>query len=87
MPISLNHTIVAAADNERAARFFATVMGLHYTGYTGPERHFAPVRINEYLTLDFMTVPEPPGSHLARGISFGGATVGRRAQRGGTGRR
>jgi predicted enzyme related to lactoylglutathione lyase len=44
MPISLNHTIVAAADNERAARFFATVMGLHYTGYTGPERHFAPVR-------------------------------------------
>jgi catechol 2,3-dioxygenase-like lactoylglutathione lyase family enzyme len=62
MPISLNHTIVSAADNERAARFFATVMGLEYTG---PDRHFAPVRVNESLTLDFLTVPEPPGSHLA----------------------
>ncbi|MFI2350650.1 VOC family protein [Streptomyces sp. NPDC019443] len=50
------------AEGERAARFFATVMGLEYTD---PDRHFAPVRVNESLTLDFLTVPEPPGSHLA----------------------
>ncbi|MDQ0942194.1 VOC family protein [Streptomyces sp. V1I1] len=59
MPISLNHTIVSAADSERAARFFATVMGLEYTG---PDRHFAPVRVNESLTLDFLTVPSPPAA-------------------------
>ncbi|MDQ1009697.1 catechol 2,3-dioxygenase-like lactoylglutathione lyase family enzyme [Streptomyces sp. V4I23] len=62
MPITLNHTIVPAAHNERAARFFATVMGLPYEG---PDRHFAPVRVNESLTLDYLSVPEPPGTHLA----------------------
>lgn len=62
MPISLNHTIVPAADNESAARFFAEIMGLRYDG---PVRHFAPVRVNDQLTLDFMTVPKPAGHHLA----------------------
>jgi len=62
MPITLNHTIVPAVDNETAARFFASVMGLEYAG---PDRHFAPVRVNESLTLDFMTVEQPSGHHLA----------------------
>ncbi|MFD7439871.1 VOC family protein [Streptomyces sp. NPDC059909] len=62
MPISLNHTIVEAVDNDRGARFFAGIMGLVYSG---PDRHFAPVRVNESLTLDFLATPEPRGAHLA----------------------
>ena len=31
----------------------------------GRAGHFAPVRVNEQLTLDFMTVDEPAGLHLA----------------------
>lgn len=62
MTITLNHTIVAAMDNEAEARFLASVLGLTYDG---PNRHFAPVRINEQLTLDFMTVEEPHPVHLA----------------------
>src|SRR3954454_15507794 len=62
MTITLNHAIVPAVDNERAAAFFAGVMGL---AYAGKDRHFAPVRVNDQLTLDFMTVGEPVGLHLA----------------------
>ena len=50
MNIRLNHTIVPARDKEAAARFFAQIFGLRYDG---PMGHFAPVRINEDLTLDF----------------------------------
>ncbi|MGC4748121.1 VOC family protein [Micromonospora sp. DT201] len=62
MTITLNHTIVPAVDNERAARFFAAIMGLTYSGNV---HHFAPIRVNEQLTLDFMTVDDPVGLHLA----------------------
>ncbi|MEV7119692.1 VOC family protein [Kitasatospora griseola] len=62
MTITLNHTVVPAVDHQAAARFFATVMGLEYTG---PDRHFAPVRVNSTLTLDFLAVPDPAGHHLA----------------------
>ncbi|MEV0264908.1 VOC family protein [Streptomyces sp. NPDC050617] len=62
MPITLNHTIVPAVDHEAAARFFASVMGLEYGGL---DRHFAPVRVNDSLTLDFMRVENPVGHHLA----------------------
>jgi catechol 2,3-dioxygenase-like lactoylglutathione lyase family enzyme len=50
MPITLNHTIVPATDKEASARFFAEIMGLEYKGVSG---HFAPVRVNETLTMDF----------------------------------
>ena len=50
MAIILNHTIVPARDREASARFFADVFGLKYEGASG---HFAPVRVNETLTLDF----------------------------------
>ena len=50
MTIVLNHTIVPARDNGAAAEFFAKIFGLHYTGPVG---HFAPVRVNDTLTLDF----------------------------------
>ena len=50
MTITLNHTIVPARDKEAAARFFADIFGLSFTGVSG---HFAPVRVNDTLTLDF----------------------------------
>ena len=62
MTITLNHTIVPAVDNEKAASFFAGLMGLTYAGNV---RHFAAVRVNDQLTLDFMTVADPVGLHLA----------------------
>ena len=50
MAIILNHTIVPAHDKEASARFFAHIFGLPYDGASG---HFAPVHVNETLTLDF----------------------------------
>src|SRR5215471_14975740 len=50
MAITLNHTIVPARDKEASARFFAQIFGLKYDG---PMSHFAPVRVNGELTLDF----------------------------------
>ena len=50
MTITLNHTIVPAKDKEASARFFADIFGLRYEGANG---HFAPVRVNDTLTLDF----------------------------------
>jgi len=50
MAIVLDHTIVPARDKEESARFFARMFGLDYNG---PVSHFAPVRINETLTIDF----------------------------------
>ena len=49
MAITLNHTIVPAHDKEASAKWFAKIFGLPYEGVAG---HFAPVRINETLTLD-----------------------------------
>ncbi|MEU5214089.1 VOC family protein [Streptomyces sp. NPDC020742] len=65
MTVTLNHTIVPAADHRAAARFFATVMGLPELPPAGRHGHFIPVRVNESLTLDFMTVPDAQGHHLA----------------------
>jgi catechol 2,3-dioxygenase-like lactoylglutathione lyase family enzyme len=50
MAITLNHTIVPARDKIAAAEFFARIFGLEFKGTQG---HFAPVRINDSLTLDF----------------------------------
>jgi catechol 2,3-dioxygenase-like lactoylglutathione lyase family enzyme len=50
MTITLNHTIVPARDKRAAARFFARIFGLHVDPKGG---HFAPVRINDTLTLLF----------------------------------
>jgi catechol 2,3-dioxygenase-like lactoylglutathione lyase family enzyme len=51
MTIVLNHTVVPARDKVEAAKFFAKMFGLSFderaVGY------FAPVRVNETLTLDF----------------------------------
>ena len=50
MAIFLDHTIVPARDKEASARFFAKIFGLEYKGLWG---HFAPVQVNETLSLDF----------------------------------
>ena len=50
MTIVLDHTIVPATNKEESARFFARIFGLEYLG---PVSHFAPVRINDTLTIDF----------------------------------
>lgn len=51
MAITLNHTIVPSRDKVASAKFFATLFGLSFderaVGY------FAPVRVNDTLTLDF----------------------------------
>ena len=52
MAIHLDHTIVPARDKEESARFFARIFGLPYRGAVS---HFAPVQVNETLTLDFDT--------------------------------
>ena len=67
MTITLNHTIVPARDKEAAARFFARIFGLHFDG---PGGHFAPVRVNDTLTLDFANAAEPIASqHYAFHVS------------------
>ncbi|MGH3169358.1 MAG: VOC family protein, partial [Trebonia sp.] len=71
MTITLNHAIVPALDNRQAARFFASVMDLREPPPAGRAGNFAPVRINEQLTLDFMTVDEPVGLHLAFDVDPG----------------
>jgi len=50
MAIHLDHTIVPARDKVASATFFARIFGLDYNG---PHSHFAPVRVNQQLTLDF----------------------------------
>ena len=50
MTITLNHTIVPARDKRAAAQFFARIFGLHADSKGG---RFAPVRINDTLTLLF----------------------------------
>lgn len=82
MAIELNHTIVPARDKEASAQFFAETFGLTYEGMRG---HFAPVKVNNSLTLDFDNRDEPvPHYHLAFHVSDEEfeAILGRVRQRG-----
>jgi catechol 2,3-dioxygenase-like lactoylglutathione lyase family enzyme len=64
--ILLNHTIVPAHDRAASARFFADIFGLE----VGPPfGHFAPVRVNETLTLDFDERPTFDRHHYAFHVS------------------
>jgi catechol 2,3-dioxygenase-like lactoylglutathione lyase family enzyme len=62
MSITLNHTIVPARDKDAAARFFAHIFGL---AYQGRGEHFAPVRINDTLTLLFDDAETVESHHYA----------------------
>lgn len=60
--MNLDHTIVPAADNDEAARLFARIFDLPYEGVSGV---FAPVRVNETLTMDFYNQDEFGWHHYA----------------------
>ena len=47
--MELNHTLVPSRSKVDSAQFFARIMGLE----TRPVGHFAPVKINDSLVLDF----------------------------------
>ena len=66
MAIMLNHTIVPAHDKEASARLFAHLFGLTYAG---PMGHFAPVQVNETLTLDFDNRDRFESHHYAFHVS------------------
>lgn len=66
MTIALDHTIVPAKNNEESARFFARIFGLRYDG---PFYHFAPVKVNDTLTLDFDTETDFKHQHYAFKVS------------------
>ena len=66
MAIVLDHTIVPARDKVASARFFARIFGLEYKG---PHSHFAPVQVNEQLTLDFDERGDFESHHYAYRIS------------------
>jgi hypothetical protein len=50
--MQLNHTLVPSKDKVASAAFFAEMMGLE----RGPVGHFAPVKINDNLVLDFADI-------------------------------
>ena len=64
--MELDHTIVPARDKENSARFFARLFGLRYDGSAG---HFAPVEVNDTLTLDFDTRQKFERHHYAFKVS------------------
>jgi catechol 2,3-dioxygenase-like lactoylglutathione lyase family enzyme len=66
MSIKLNHTIVPAKDKEAAAKLFAKIFGLNYDG---PMGHFAPVRVNDELTMDFDNAESFEPHHYAFHVS------------------
>ena len=65
--MKLNHTLVPATDKVASAEFFAEMMGLE----SGPVGHFAPVKINDSLVLDFADINDvnlwkPDEGHFGR---------------------
>jgi catechol 2,3-dioxygenase-like lactoylglutathione lyase family enzyme len=68
MAIVLNHTIVPARDKHASARFFADVFGLSYDD-SGGHGHFAPVHVNDTLTLLFDNAETIKSHHYAFHVS------------------
>jgi catechol 2,3-dioxygenase-like lactoylglutathione lyase family enzyme len=62
MAIVLDHTIVPAHDKEASARFVARILGLRYEGAVS---HFAPLKVNDTLTLDFDNDTDFESHHYA----------------------
>jgi len=61
MSITLDHAIVPSHDKEESARFFARIFDLPYNGAD----YFAPVRVNQELTLDFAAAENVLELHYA----------------------
>ena len=62
MPVQLNHTIVAARDRERSARFLADVLGLAAPTTYGP---FSVVQLANDVSLDFIDDDDVHPRHYA----------------------
>ncbi len=62
MPLQLDHTVLSAYDKVKSAEFIARIFGLKYEGTWG---HFAPVKVNDTLTLDFDDSDDPRSNHYA----------------------
>ncbi len=65
--MELNHTLVPAKDKIASAEFFSRMMGLERLAVG----HFAPVKINDSLALDFADADDvdlwaPENGHFAR---------------------
>ena len=65
MAITLNHTIVPARDKKASAQFFASLFGLKVEEVG----HFAAVRVNDTLTLDFHNRETFESHHYAFHVS------------------
>lgn len=66
MSILLNHTIVPARNKTASARFLADLLGLQVETPIG---HFAAVRVNDSLTLDFAEYSHFEPHHYAFQVS------------------
>jgi catechol 2,3-dioxygenase-like lactoylglutathione lyase family enzyme len=67
MAIELNHTIVPAHDKVASAKFFARIFGLPFE--EGAVHYFAPVQVNDTLTLDFSDSDHIASHHYAFKVS------------------
>ncbi|RMI46052.1 VOC family protein [Streptomyces triticirhizae] len=65
MTITLNHALIPARDHLAAADFLASVLDLPRLPPDGQGGHFAPVRVNDTLTLEFVADERPAAQHLA----------------------
>ena len=66
MEITLNHTIVPSHNNIDSAKFFARIFGFEYIKEWG---HFAVVKVNATLTLDFINQEIFSSIHYAFKVS------------------
>ena len=64
--ITLNHTIVASKDNIESAKFYERIFGFEFIKEWG---HFAVVKVNSTLTLDFDTQESFSKNHYAFKVS------------------
>lgn len=62
MEITLNHTIVPSKDNVESAKFYEKIFGFKFIKEWG---HFAVVKVNSTLTLDFDTRDHFSKNHYA----------------------
>jgi len=62
MEITLNHTIIASINNVESAKFYQKIFGFKFIQEWG---HFAVVKVNSSLTLDFDTQKNFSKNHYA----------------------
>ncbi len=66
MEITLNHTIIPSHDNVESAKFYERIFGFDFIKEWG---HFAVVKANSTLTLDFMNKDNFTTNHYAFKVS------------------